>query len=183
MYITFVRHATAEDRETAPADFPRVLINKGHHQVRRIQAFCQSNALIPDTLFSSPYPRAMQTATGLAQLKALHGETDCEPQQVSWLRLEAEPQATISHIRQLSASTTDLWLTGHEPHLSAVITLLLCSQQEERHTPAGNTTESTDYAGCMPVIKVKKASITRLEYHPEQHTAQILWSVPCAFMP
>lgn len=178
MFITFVRHATAEDRATAPADYPRVLIQKGHHQVKRMQAFCQANALVPDVLFSSPYPRAMETAMGLVQLRKTSNRGNNDPQQASWLRLEANPRATIAHIRQLAMNTNDLWLTGHEPHLSAVITLLLCSQQSEHAVDKNNND-----IGYMPVIKVRKASITRLEYHPEQHTAQILWSVPCAFMP
>lgn len=174
MLLTFVRHATAEDRETAAVDFHRILIEKGHRQVGRIQAFCQSNGLVPGTLLSSPYPRALETANGLARLQTLHHRKRCKPQLVEWLRLESDPAESIARIRQLGADTTDLWLTGHEPHLSAVITLLLHSQAGEE--------ECADTCP-QPMIKVKKASITRLEYDPLSAAAKLLWSVPCAFMP
>lgn len=172
MLLTFVRHATAEDRETAVVDFNRILIEKGHRQVGRIQAFCQSNGLVPDTLLSSPYPRALETANGLARLQTLHYRKACKPNVVEWLRLESDPAETITRIRQLDADINDLWLTGHEPHLSAVITLLL-------HSRTDCNTPSYPQA----VIKVKKASITRLEYEPLSASAKLLWSVPCAFMP
>lgn len=173
MLLTFVRHATAEDRETAAVDFDRILIEKGHRQVGRIQAFCQSNGLVPGTLLSSPYPRALETANGLARLQTLQHRKACKPNVVEWLRLESDPAETIARISQLDADINDLWLTGHEPHLSAVITLLL-HNHADCHAAAA-------YPQAM--IKVKKASITRLEYDPLRAAAKLLWSVPCAFMP
>lgn len=174
MNITFVRHATAEDRKTASKDFDRALVDKGVKQTKRLQNFCQENSLIPELIFSSPYPRAMETANALADIPSTDANYQ-PPQSVGWLRQDANPIAACAHIKQMADNTPDLWLVGHEPHISGLITNLLCKQI----TCCGPENLNSS---VLPMVHIKKASITRLKYDPDTGMSQLLWSVPCAFM-
>ena len=160
MLITFLRHATAEDRSLGIPDAERALTEKGEKQTKRLAAFCQSNSLMPGALYTSPLTRAHQTAQILQE--RLPG---CPMiQTVDWLG-DTSPQAIIAELSKLADLGVDnVWLVGHEPDFSSVIGLLL-------HTDSDN-------------IIIKKASLTQLEadFTPPP-TAKLLWSTPCSLMP
>ncbi|MDD4915068.1 MAG: histidine phosphatase family protein [Methylococcales bacterium] len=161
MFITFLRHATAEDRKLAIPDAERALTDKGEKQVKRVAAFCQANQLLPGVIFSSALLRAQQTA------KVLQSNLpDCPlPQIVTWLNTDSSPEIIIAELALLdNQGVDDVWLVGHEPAFSSVIAQLL-------HADDGN-------------IIVKKASLTHLEADfVIQPNAKLLWSLPCGLMP
>src|SRR5690606_41503195 len=95
-YLYFLRHATAEVIRPNQLDIDRCLIEKGRLQARRVAAFMQRYAITPEAVFSSPYPRAVQTAAivrkeaGLAQV-----------QELPWLALETGAVTSSTLLRQL----------------------------------------------------------------------------------
>lgn len=162
MLITCLRHATAEPHSLDKLDAERALIKKGKDQMARVAEFCKRNALLPERLYCSPLVRTKQTAQLLAE--ALH---DCPSLcEVEWLVSGAEPQEIIEELTILQASgVSDVWLVGHEPDISMLVSYLLGAEQD-----------------C---IVIKKASLTRLDVDlmsGADPSAQLLWSVPCALM-
>ena len=161
MLITFLRHATAEDRRLTIPDAERALTEKGEKQVKRVAAFCEANQLLPGVLFCSSLLRAQQTAR-LLQSRL----PDCPPPQtVNWLNIDSSPQAIIAELGHLNdQGLDDVWLVGHEPDFSGVIGLLLDMESDN--------------------LLIKKASLTRIDaeffVQPE---ATLLWSIPCNLMP
>jgi len=162
MLITFLRHATAEEHRLGHPDAERALTDKGEKQVKRVALFCLANDLIPINLYCSPLVRAQQTAS-LLQKRIGIGRL---PHIVDWLAIEQSPADFIQNLARLDQQgLDDVWLVGHEPDFSAVISELLhCS------------TDS---------IAIKKASLTRLQvdFNEDEPEACLLWSIPCGFMP
>ncbi|WP_134057708.1 MULTISPECIES: phosphoglycerate mutase family protein [Rheinheimera] len=157
-YLYFLRHATAEVIRPNQLDIDRCLIEKGRLQARRVAAFMQRYAITPEAVFSSPYPRAVQTAAivrkeaGLAQV-----------QELPWLALDTGAVTSSTLLRQLLPNLpAHTLLVGHEPDLSALISRLL------------------DSGGSA--FKIKKASLTCLCYQHDSQSFQLEWSIPAKFM-
>lgn len=160
MLVTFLRHATAEDRSLATPDSERALTGKGEKQVKRLAAFCQANQLIPTKFHCSPLLRAQQTAKILqAQLP-----TCPAPETVDWLGINSSPQTIISELGRLAdQGVDDVWLVGHEPDFSETIGQLLQAASD-----------------C---IAIKKASLTRVDVDiSDPPSATLQWSIPCSLM-
>ncbi len=160
MLVTFLRHATAEDRSLSIPDSERALTEKGEKQVKRLAAFCQANQLIPGKIFCSPLVRARQTAKILQE----HLSACPDVQTVDWLGIDTSPHAIIAELGKLAdQGLDDAWLVGHEPDFSETIVQLLHS--------AGDS------------IVIKKASLTRLDADfSDPPSATLQWSVPCSLM-
>ena len=155
--IFFLRHATAEDRLLAPVDADRTLIDKGHRQTRAVARFCQRQTLLPARLLCSPLVRALETAVQFCDELP-----DCpRPQVVDWLKIDTPTAQALAGLREQAAQTDGpLWLVGHEPDLSLLISRLLGSE--------------------LPIVRIKKASLTCLEIEPDRSTpGRLLWSIPC----
>ncbi len=160
MLITFLRHATAEDRSLSIPDADRALTDKGEKQVKRLAAFCQSNRLMPGIIFVSPLLRAQQTAKFLQD--SMPG---CQSAQTAdWLGMDSQKTTMLTELSKLAElGIDDIWLIGHEPDFSELIGCLM-------HTSAER-------------IVVKKASLIRLEADfSGRPTANLLWSLPCSLM-
>lgn len=158
--LYFLRHATAQDRQLPIPDAERALTDKGLRQVRAVARFCQRQGLLPQRLLSSPLVRAVETATLFS-----HHLPDCpRPQIVDWLRLGTPAAEAIEHLRDsVDSAPGSLWLVGHEPDLSDLISRLLGSPH--------------------PIVQVKKASLTCITVEPRtSQPGQLLWSVPCSLM-
>lgn len=157
--ITFFRHATAQDRAEGIEDEKRTLIKKGRKQAARVASFCERNKLVPTRLLCSPVLRARETATVFSA--HLSGCPDIEV--VDWLRMESSPAEACACIRgETMPEDCDTWLVGHEPDFSLIIAGLLGLE--------------------VPPIKIRKASITRLEVGDSPSTTRILWSIPCQLL-
>ncbi|MEX8495870.1 histidine phosphatase family protein [Sphaerotilus sp.] len=161
--LYFLRHATAQDRTLPIPDAERALTEKGLSQARAVAGFCERQGLLPQRLLCSPLVRAVETATQFS-----HRLPDCPmPQIVDWLRLGTPAQEALAHLRDTidtSPAAGSLWMVGHEPDLSDLISRLLGSPH--------------------PIVRVKKASLTCLtvQAHRTAPPGQLLWSVPCALM-
>lgn len=164
LHLYFLRHATAQDRTLPIPDAERTLTDKGHAQVRAVARFCARQGLLPQRLLCSPMVRAVETATLFSQRLP-----ECpRPQTVDWLRLGTPAPEALSQVRRLVDADPGLvpgalWMVGHEPDLSDLISRLLGSPH--------------------PIVRVKKASLTCLAVEPRsERPGQLLWSVPCALM-
>ncbi len=135
-FIYLVRHAHASD---SADDAARKLSDRGHKQMKKLARLLEpSGAFQPAEIWHSPLVRARETAELLKNLLRLDGplveHRDLEP--------GADP-AVIA--RKLGRATKPVAVVGHEPHLSALASLLV-----------GGATE--------PVLfTVRKATVIALE--------------------
>lgn len=165
LYI--LRHATAEVIRPGQLDIDRCLIEKGRQQALRVANFILKQGLNPQYIFSSPYPRAMQTAAIVCEQALLAPATE-----LHWLSLETPAAEVLAGVTELMAQHIgqSVLLIGHEPDLSFMISQLLGAEQ--------------------PLLKVRKASLSCLQLSAaidEQLTQRepwvLQWSVPVKFMP
>ncbi|MEB4592396.1 histidine phosphatase family protein [Candidatus Thiothrix sp. Deng01] len=154
--LTFLRHATAQDRLLPIPDAARQLIGKGKRQAERAADFCSRHRLLPAYLLCSPLARAQETAQVFQ-----HKLRGCPPPQtVGWLA-GADAETMREELEKLAGSgQDDIWLVGHEPDFSELISLLLGSRK--------------------PIVQVKKASLIRLE--TDFQGGELLWGIPNSLM-
>jgi phosphohistidine phosphatase len=136
MELYLIRHAHAVDKEENPE---RPLSERGRKQVRALAKFlATSGALHPAEFWHSSLVRSRQTAELLAERMNLHAPLV----EVAGLEPCDEP-ALIG--RRLKGLTKPLAIVGHEPHLSALATLLI-----------GGTSDA-------PMFVVRKSAVIALE--------------------
>lgn len=118
-----IRHAHAV---TAAEDPGRPLSKRGRRQARRIASFLkQSDAIAAGEVWHSPLARSIQTATLLRDRLGL------EARLVEVKGLEGEDDPTIIAGR-LKSRRQPVAIVGHEPHLSALLSLLVAGAPEPR---------------------------------------------------
>ena len=119
--LYLVRHAHALDAE---ADEARPLSDRGRRQIVALARFLRGKGVFtPEEFWHSPLVRARDTALLLdreLQFGApLHEMPDLRP--------EDDPRATM---RRLKKARRPLAIVGHEPHLSALASLLVAGETE-----------------------------------------------------
>ena len=134
--LWLVRHAHAVD---ATQDTVRPLSKRGRRQIRSLaRVLGASEALRPDEIWHSPLVRSRQTAESLARRLGL----DVPLISMAGLMPEDAPQAIA---RRLKTLRHDVAVVGHEPHLSALASLLVTGTAEP------------------PVFVLKKCAVIALE--------------------
>lgn len=114
--LYLVRHADAVD---SPDDASRKLSARGHKQVRHLARLLDGrDAFCPAQVWHSPLVRAHETAA------LLIGDLKLKP---AWsvrreLESEADPHAVAALLKDVDVPVA---LFGHEPHLSALASLLV----------------------------------------------------------
>jgi phosphohistidine phosphatase len=115
--VFLVRHAHAVTEEENPL---RPLSPRGHEECRRLVDFFHKNhAFAPSEFWHSPLARARETAELLRPI-APHATL----RDTSGLLPEDTPTEIANRLVTL-APTQTLAIVGHEPHLSALATLLI----------------------------------------------------------
>ncbi len=118
MQLFLVRHAHAVTDEE---DSARPLSERGQQQLKELAEFFRPNrAFRPAQLWHSPLVRARQTAEGLLRETA----PDAALVETTGLLPEDNPEEIASRLGNV-ASIDSLAVVGHEPHLSALATLLV----------------------------------------------------------
>jgi phosphohistidine phosphatase len=118
MEVTVIRHGTAEDRARSDAD--RALTEGGRAEAVRAGDRVAARTIGVNSIVSSPYLRARQTAELVAERLGFAGELVIDEALC--------PDASPEGVRQLLAGLTGqrhVILVAHEPILSAVCELLL----------------------------------------------------------
>lgn len=117
--LHLIRHAHAVD---APVDAARPLSPKGRTQVRQLGKFLRAREVFhPEEIWHSPLVRAQETASLLVR----HLRRDLPLVLLPGLEPEDDPQAIA---RRLRTGTRSVAVVGHEPHLSALASLLIRGQ-------------------------------------------------------
>lgn len=118
MRIYLVRHGDAVPEEAAGSDRDRWLSPRGREATRVLGRLLREQAIAPDTILSSPLPRAVQTAELLAASLDYLGTVTS----LRCLEPAAQPRVAATAIR---AAGTTVIVVSHEPAISALGAFLL----------------------------------------------------------
>ena len=123
MKLYFLRHGLAVERGTPGfrADSERPLTPKGEREMKRIAAGIRALDLAPKAILSSPYARAWRTA----EIVAATLDTLEDLKLSKNLAADADPAALVDELTTDFAACESMMLVGHEPYLSALISLLV----------------------------------------------------------
>lgn len=142
MNLYLLRHGLAVERGTRgfKNDSLRPLTPKGKRRLWHIAAAMEEMELNFDTILSSPFLRAKQTAEIVA------GALELEPKlaYTESLTPNGNPKTLIEVLQRLKPVRKNVLLVGHEPYLSRLAALLV----------AGNTNLALDF---------KKGGLCKLE--------------------
>ena len=121
MDIYILRHAIAEDVSASGSDRDRVLTSDGIDKTKSSAKALRKLGIEFDAVFSSPFPRALQTAEIVA------AELGCSKvlQTRDALASGSHPETALEDLRKAAVGNASVLVVGHEPMLSAVISLLL----------------------------------------------------------
>lgn len=125
MKLYLVRHAIAEDSANYEDDSLRPLTDKGRERMKKIAAALREIGVQPDLIVSSPFVRANQTASVLAQALKYREQIVYSDS----LAPMGEAGDMIGEINE-KYSVDELMLVGHEPSLSSLAGLLLAGDAE-----------------------------------------------------
>ncbi len=118
MHLTLLRHATAEDWETASDDFRRELVERGVAESRAAGDFAKKLGWKPDFVLNSPLTRARQTA----ELFCVRAELP-EPVEAEFLASGMNPESAASSLCEY-LKCGHVVIVGHEPDFSGLISFL-----------------------------------------------------------
>jgi phosphohistidine phosphatase len=118
--LFLLRHGIAEDRTTDKPDRDRRLTPRGRTRMRRAAVGLRVLVERVDEIFTSPYPRAAETADIAA---AALGKS-VKPRTLDALSHGTSPMEALRVLRSMAKSER-VMLVGHEPELSQLASLLL----------------------------------------------------------
>jgi phosphohistidine phosphatase len=113
MKLCFLRHGEADWPNWTKPDDERPLTERGRREMKRVAKFLERLKLVPDTILTSPLPRASQTADIVGKLLGIELQT--EPALAHGFNIE--------RLRRLLAKRDAecVMIVGHEPEFSEVI--------------------------------------------------------------
>jgi phosphohistidine phosphatase len=118
MRIYLVRHGDAVPEEDAGSDRDRWLSARGREHARILGRLLREQRVEPDTIVSSPLPRAVQTAELLAQSLDFLGPVTS----LRCLEPSAQPRVAAGEIMTRGATVV---VVSHEPAISSLGAYLL----------------------------------------------------------
>jgi phosphohistidine phosphatase len=156
MNLFILRHGIAVEPGTPgfDSDADRPLTAKGRRRVRQIAGAMREMELSFDLIFSSPFPRALQTAEIVAAVFKRQKKLTCTNE----LTPGGSAKSLVGEINKIKPPPENVLLVGHEPYLSRFIGLLA----------AGNTDMEIDF---------KKGGLCKLEIESLRHgrCATLAW--------
>lgn len=142
MDIYLLRHGIAEDGSAYPEDSERPLTEEGRKKIRKAAVALRRSDLTFDTVYSSPYRRAVQTAELVCETMSFTGKIVLSDALV--------PGADYRHfaklIKDLDPNAACLFV-GHMPNLSRVLCGLLRADFETDIRKGGMAYLHLDTAG------------------------------------
>ncbi|HEY6394450.1 MAG TPA: phosphohistidine phosphatase SixA [Candidatus Binataceae bacterium] len=128
MILYVLRHGTAEDRSESVDDADRKLTQKGKDRIRDAAAGIRDFGLKFEVILTSPIVRAAETA----DIVAAAFNNNPSPQVLPALATGVPPADVVATLKPYSRNT-DVMIVGHEPQLSAVVSLLLTGSGDLAH--------------------------------------------------
>lgn len=117
MDLYFLRHGKAEERAYGKEDFERRLVERGVADVTLVAQRLKSAAISFDAVYTSPYPRAHETAKIVATTLNLTSHLTVRTEiRSGWFRIGELQALTSAH-----SSRESILFVGHEPDLSTII--------------------------------------------------------------
>jgi phosphohistidine phosphatase len=126
MQIYLLRHGISEDGRPGHPDSERALTGEGREKLRRVLKRARLAGVAPETILSSPYRRAVETAEVAAEVLDYAGKIV----RTRALLPEASPFDTWEEIRSRKGEGSIL-LSSHEPLMSSMVAFLLDSPAME----------------------------------------------------
>lgn len=124
MELYLLRHGIAESARPGMKDSERALTEEGRTKLRRVLKRAREAGAELDVILSSPYRRALETASVAAEILAYHAKIIQTPTLVP----NASPFEVWEEIRARSKEGEEsILLSGHEPLMSALVAFLLGS--------------------------------------------------------
>lgn len=120
MTLYVLRHAIAEAHRPGQADSARKVTDRGRAKTRRVLSHARRVGVRPETILTSPYARAVQTAEIAIRELAAAGP----PIQTNGLVPFVSAFDLWSELRDHFGSG-DIMVVGHNPQLSSLVTLLI----------------------------------------------------------
>lgn len=130
MEINVIRHGKAEDGSSSGLDRDRVLRPKGHRQARWLSERISEWERQPQLVLSSPYPRAVETATPIWEALGM------EPQIDDRLGAERSLSDMLDVLRDAQGCAS-VAIVSHNPNCARIVSTL-CSGLTS--VPAGHRT-------------------------------------------
>lgn len=127
MMLYVVRHALAEDT-AAGGDEARHLTEVGRQRTLKAASGMQALGLEFDLILTSPLARAFETAEIIAGVYA----TGLAPQILPELATGIAPADAVAALAPHSRNDS-LMIVGHEPQLSALVSILLTGERDMMH--------------------------------------------------
>jgi phosphohistidine phosphatase len=118
--LTLLRHGQAQNVDSCPEDFERVLTHRGIIEAREMASRIVHRSLIPDLILVSPAERAWATASIVAHAC----ELDAKQIQCARELYLATPDTVWRLVSRRPASLTHVLICGHNPGLSQIATRL-----------------------------------------------------------
>ena len=138
MQIYLLRHAIAEDARAGEPDAGRAVTPEGRDKLRRVMKRARAAEVSPGVILSSPYRRALETASVAAEVLDYQGKVI----ETQALVPDAVPVDAWEEIRALRQQDSVL-LVSHEPLTSSLTAFLLGSPALQ--------------------VEMKKAALVRIE--------------------
>lgn len=146
--LYLVRHGIADSYSPTGQDSGRLLTPEGEQLIERVGTMLHTRNILPDMMIASPYTRAQQTASILAQ-KLEYSQTIESDKRL----IPAASPRTVHTFLQEWKDKDSLMLVGHEPWMSSAVALLVangilaiayepgsvcCINIERLHPPGGS---------------------------------------------
>ena len=123
MQLTIVRHAPASARSASVPDRSRALTPKGTERFRKAVTRLQHQGVRFESVWSSPWRRAIQTAELMNPLTS-------GPIETTQLLSRTPGRRLLERLASHGGRYRSLALVGHEPWLSELVSLLLLGTGE-----------------------------------------------------
>lgn len=113
--LYLLRHAHAESRPTAYADFDRPLNEKGQEEAETVAAYCQTKGLTFDFIMCSAALRAQETAEPLRATASAGGI------EISEKFYNIPEDHILNHLKRLPHKAETVLYVGHNPGIAFTI--------------------------------------------------------------
>jgi phosphohistidine phosphatase len=122
MELYILRHGIADDGQPGEPDSDRALTSEGKKKLRAVLKLARFGGVNPTLVMTSPYRRAVETATLAVEVLGCK----CETLRTDALTPAARPEAVWDELR-IHKDEPQVLLAGHEPLFSGLTAYLLQS--------------------------------------------------------
>ena len=127
--LVLIRHGKSLYDDYVANDIERHLAARGYHDVEQTALWLKQNNIFPDAMVSSPAIRAYSTCLIVAN----HFSFQAEKVLIKDAIYEASDNALLYVINELPAIADTVFLFGHNPAFTSIVSKL--TNEEFRHLP------------------------------------------------